>query len=115
MTTAAVDGVHAEPLLLAFLNAKGRNDPTRPDQTVRGILVTGNGTADSPAGRVQSWGGRIASGKARAFLSREVYAGPEIREKDKIRAINRRGQPWFEIQQIDDRDATRLVLHLSEA
>lgn len=114
MTTSAVDRTFSEPLALFFL-AKGKADAMRVNLTVEAPLVVGAGASDSPAGRVQSWGSRIASGKARAFIARSTYSGPAIREGDKLRAVNRAGQPWFEVAHVDDRDATRLILHLVEA
>ena len=104
----------SEPVGSFFLN-KGKADSTRVNGTLRGILVVGTGAQDSAAGRVQSWGSRIASGKAQLHIARATYTGPAFQEGDKVRAINRPGRPFFEVSHVDDRDATRLVLHLTEA
>jgi hypothetical protein len=109
-----VDRVFAEDLELHFLT-NGRADPSRARTTARGPLRTGRGKEDSPAGRVQSWGARIASGRAVAHITRSTYAGPLPRKGDKVRAIERQGSPWFEIIRVDDRDAARIVLELTEA
>lgn len=114
MTTRATDAVFAEPLRIAFL-VKGRDDPARPDIEITAPLVVGAGKIDSAAGRVQSWGSRIASGKAQVHITRADYQGPVIRKGDKVRALDRRGMPWWEVNQVDDRDAVRIILHLTEA
>lgn len=111
----AVDQRFQENLGIAFLLPTGKVDPARQPVTVRGILRVGAGSGDSPAGRVQSWGMRIAAGKARAWITRDTYTGPALRKGDKVRALDRASQPWWEINVVDDREPERITLHLTEA
>jgi hypothetical protein len=112
---AEVDDVMAERVGLAFLR-DGVSDPDRENVDILAPLRTGDGSASSMAGSlVQSWRVRIAAGKAELQIDRTAYPGIVLRAKDKVRALDRPGQPWFEVLHVDDRSLTRLIVQLGEA
>ncbi|WP_375261851.1 hypothetical protein [Palleronia sp.] len=113
MAIKAVDGVMAETLRHYPLN-KGEADATRTRTDLQGVLRTGNADEKNVAGTSTSWGSRIVSGKARAHFSRVAYPELAIRDGDKLRAMDRAGQPWFSVSSIDDRNHGRLIAELNE-
>ncbi|MBB3996883.1 hypothetical protein [Aureimonas pseudogalii] len=112
--SAAVDRAFAEPVEIAFLT-KGRADPAKPPSSIMAVLRTGGGEEGNlTGGTAQDWRTRIASGKAELHIDLAAYPATGVRLGDRIRAVSRRGKPWFEILRIDDRGDTRLVLILGE-
>lgn len=110
---AEVDGVFAETIRLSFFTSAGTTDPTRPQRTIKAVLRVGQGkTINLGSGAGASWSTRIYSGMAELHIDRVQWPGLVIRTKDKVRAMDREGQPWFEVSGVDDRGETRLVLKL---
>ncbi|WP_037373558.1 hypothetical protein [Sediminimonas qiaohouensis] len=107
---AQVDATFAEDVDLFFLSG-GAADPARGNLTAKAVLRVGDRDDVAPSG---SWGTRIAAGKAEAHINRAAYGGPVIRQGDKLRAVERIGQPFFEVLRVSDRGSGRLVLHLGE-
>lgn len=113
-TVAAVDTVFAEPVKLSFLK-DGVVDPERPAAEITAVLRVGGGKESSMApGTSRAWRSKLAAGKAELHIDRSRYAGPALHSGDRVRALARRGQPWFEVLRVDDRGDTRLVLELGE-
>lgn len=113
-TVAAVDTVFAEPVKLSFLK-DGEVDPGRPAVEITAVLRVGGGKESSLApGTSRAWRSKLAAGKAELHIDRSRYAGPDLQSGDRVRALARRGQPWFEVLRVDDRGDTRLVLELGE-
>lgn len=114
---AGVDHVFAEPVLLSFLTkAGGPQDPARPSVEIEAVLRVGEGKNTSvTGGNATSWRSRIVADKAQLHIDRAAYTGPQPKTGDKVRALSRHGQPWFEVADVDDRSHTRLVLNLNEA
>lgn len=111
---AAVDLVMAEEVRLLFLDKHGKSDTSRTNVNVRGILRVGGGGARSPTGGT-SWESRIAAGRAEFHIDRSEYGDrPMLRNDDKIKAVERDGNPLFEVSRIDDRHHGRLIIELSE-
>ncbi|NDV88798.1 hypothetical protein GTW51_19055 [Aurantimonas aggregata] len=111
---ASVDSVFAEPVRLSFLKS-GAVDPARPAVEVEALLRVGGGNETNVAGGwAQGWRTQLAAGKAELSIDAALYAGPAIKVGDRVRAISRRGQPWFEVLRVDDRGETRLVMELGE-
>lgn len=111
---AGVDRRFAEPVYVSFLD-RGKVDPDRPALTVEGILRVGGGKqsrASNSSG--ESWRTQIAAGRAELHLDRAAYAGPGFQPGDRLRAISRASQPWFEVLGVEDRGESRLVLELGE-
>ncbi|SMD18143.1 hypothetical protein [Rhizobium sp. RU36D] len=113
-TVAAVDRVFAEPIQLAF-QKNGRADPARPVREIEAVLRVGGGEVTSAAGHSsRSWHTKIAAGKAELHIDLSKYADLYFVKGDSIRAIARRGEPWFEVLRVDDRGESRLILELGE-
>ncbi|HEV7293094.1 MAG TPA: hypothetical protein VGN79_12315 [Devosia sp.] len=113
---AGVDKTFAEPVLLSFLNSQsGEQDSARTAIQIDAVLRVGGGDESNMAGGyAQSWRTQLAAGKAELHINAALYEGPAIRSGDRVRALSRRGQPWFNVERVDDRGETRLVLELSE-
>lgn len=112
---ASVDDKFAEPVRLSFLKS-GAVDPTRPAVEIDAVLRVGEGKATSVAGGASgAWRSRIVADKAQLHIDRTTYTGPQPRQGDRVKAISRHGEPWFEVADVDDRSHTRLVLNLNEA
>lgn len=102
--------------MLAFLGPDGRSDPDRPSIEIVAPLRTGpKRAANMPGGFSQSWRARLAAGKAQLHIDPIANPGIVLREKDKVQALERPGQPWFEVVYFDDRNHTRHIAELSEA
>ncbi|HEX5935817.1 MAG TPA: hypothetical protein VFY63_16785 [Pseudorhizobium sp.] len=113
-TVAAVDTVFAEPIKLSFLK-DSEIDPSRPAVEISAVLRVGGGKESSLApGTSRAWRSKLAAGKAELHIDVSRYSGPPVTSGDRVRALARRGQPWFEVLRVDDRGDTRLVLELGE-
>ena len=112
---AGVDHVFAEPVRLSFFKS-GALDPSRPAIEVEAVLRVGEGKNTSVSGgNAASWRTRIVADKAQLHIDRATYSGPQPKTGDKVRALSRPGEFWFEVADVDDRSHTRLVLNLNEA
>lgn len=112
---AGVDHVFAEPVRLSFFKS-GVLDPSRPAVEIEAVLRVGEGKATNVSGgNAASWRTRIVADKAQLHIDRAAYTGPQPKQGDKVKALSRAGEPWFEVADVDDRSHTRLVLNLNEA
>lgn len=107
-TTARLFG---ERVRLSFLK-NGVADPDRPLVDISAILHTGGDDSFAVGTGFRS---RLAAGKAELVIDRSSYAGPTVKTKDKVRALDRAGQPWFEVSAVSDRYSNLLVLSLNQA
>lgn len=112
---ATVDFKFAEPVRLSFFKS-GVLDPSRPAVEIEAVLRVGEGKNTSVSGgNSMSWRTRIVADKAQLHIDRAAYTGPQPKTGDKVKALSRWGEPWFEVADVDDRSHTRLVLNLNEA
>lgn len=112
---ADVDFVLAEAIRLSPMKSKV-SDPDRPQTDLEAVLRVGASVAaNMTGGMTQSWRSRIVAGKAELHIHRATYTGPAPAKGDIVTALSRADEPDFEVANIDDRDHTRLVLHLTEA
>lgn len=112
---AAVDQKFAEPVRLSFFKS-GVLDPSRPAVEIEAVLRVGEGKNTSVSGGSSGgWRSRIVADKAQLHIDRTTYTGPQPKTGDKVKALSRWGEPWFEVADVDDRSHTRLVLNLNEA
>jgi hypothetical protein len=92
-------------------------DPDRPQWTGRAILHTGGD--DSFAVGDRGLGGiyrtRLSAGEAELFLTRDEYDGPAPAVKDVVRAMDRDGEPRWEVSAISGRYSNLWVLSLTQA
>lgn len=111
---AAVDWRFAEPLRLSFLK-DGAVDPDRALVEIGAILrVAGDTSAITLKGSSGSgWAPIIEAGKAELHIDRATYDGPALRVGDRVKALSRPGEPWFEVASVDDRTQGRLVVKLN--
>ena len=112
LAIAAVDRVMAEDIALYFMR-NGVTDPDRDNTTIRAVLRVGSGD-NAIDTRSRNWAQRIAAGRAQLHIDRVAHPGLTVRRHDRIRAIERVGQPFFEVLRADDRAHGRLVLELGE-
>jgi hypothetical protein len=101
-----------ESVRLSFLK-DGAVDPVRPMADIVAVLHTG-GDDSIPIGPGGSYRSRISAGQAELLIDRSTYTGPLPRQKDKVRANDRAGQPWFEVAAVSDRYSNLIVLTLGE-
>lgn len=112
---AAVDNFRAEPVKLSFM-VDGGLDPARPARDIEAILnVKAGESAMVSGGNGRDWRGAVSSQRSALHVDRAKYPDLVVRKGDKVRALARPGQPWFEVLAVDDRGDTRLVLQLGEA
>ncbi|HOV04220.1 MAG TPA: hypothetical protein PLG99_07400 [Kaistiaceae bacterium] len=110
------DKAFAEPVRLSFFTSQGMLDATRPAREIEAILRVGGGESTSIGGSGStSWRTRIVARKGEMHIDRTKYPDLDVRARDKVRALARPGQPWFEVAVVDDRGSSRLVLQLNEA
>ncbi|HMQ58949.1 MAG TPA: hypothetical protein PKE65_10410 [Rhizobiaceae bacterium] len=113
-TLAAVDHFRAEPVKLSFFK-DGDIDPGRPAREIEAILQVAAGNDAMVSGGIdRDWRSRVASQRSELHIDRAKYPDLILRKGDKVRALSRPGQPWFEVFSVDDRSEPRLVLHLGE-
>lgn len=113
---ARVDGVMAaswgEQVRLAFMKGEAL-DASRPAIELRAILhVAGDRVASS--GPADTYKTLQALGDSELILNRDTYTGPAPKQGDKVRALERAGQPWFRVANVSDRYSNLIVLHLGE-
>lgn len=113
-SAAIVDRQFAEPVQLAFFK-KGRLDASRQSVEFDAVLRVGGGKETNAAGGYShSWRTQLAAGRAELHIDLATYVGPVATQGDRVRALARKGQPWFEILRVDDRGDTRMVFELGE-
>jgi len=110
---ASVDAKLAEPVLLAFLQ-NGSADPDRVNQQVVAVLRTGEEKADDGRSS-RDRNVRVSAGGGVLRIDRARYPDVVLKAGDKVRAIARAGEPWFEILTVDDRSHSRLIANLGDA
>lgn len=90
-------------------------DQSRTKHEFRGAVRQGNEKeANASGGGAQAWSTRIAAGEAEAHITRATYTGPAIKQGDKIRRMDRAGQPFYEVGSVNDRDAGDFILMMTE-
>lgn len=95
---------------------KGRSDPNRPQTLVKAAVRQGAEAAQSlTGGTARDWSLRVGAGPTEARITRATYAGPAIMVGDKVRRMDRAGQPLYEVAIVNDRDEGDIVLTLNQA
>lgn len=115
---AAVDGKIAasfgENIRLSFMK-NGAADPGRPAMTLRSEAFHTGGNDSNSIGIGSEFRTRLSAGQAELFLARSMYAGPAIRKGDMVRALDRAGEPWWEVSDVSDRYTNLVVVSLTQA
>jgi hypothetical protein len=92
--------------------ASGVADPARPAVEITAILHCGGDDSFQAGTGMRT---RLAASKAELVIDRSTYTGPTIKAKDKVRALERDGQPWFEVATVSNKYSNLLVLSLGAA
>lgn len=112
---AAVDEEFAEPIQIAYLK-DGSEDNSRQSCEIEAVLRT---EAERPTpltgGKDKTWNAQVAAHVSELSIDREAYPNIALRKGDKVRALARNGQPWFEVSEVDDRSHRRLKIRLGNA
>lgn len=113
---SATDHVFAEPVRLSFMSG-GAVDAARPMIQIEAILRVDHGSMAAPSGKAtdSAWLTRMGAEKGTLHIDRVKYPDVLVKQGDKVKALSRPGEPWFEVLTVDERSHTRLVLHLGEA
>ncbi len=110
-----VDHRLAEPVELHPMNSDGQRDTDRDVVEFEAILRVGDGRPHGPTGGISgSWASKIEAGKAKLSVDRAAYPDLIFRKGDRLKAVSRKGEPWFELDKANDRMQPRLVLELNE-
>lgn len=112
LAAAEVDAVFAERVRISFLDG-GVVDPQRAAIEIDAPLRVGKvEIGDISGGRTSDWSTRMAGADGVLSIAWATYGGPPIRVGDRVKALARSGEPWFEVTAIDDRNASRLIVLL---
>lgn len=116
---AAVDrkigGAFGERVRLSFMKG-GKTDPDRPQIIVHceALCVGGDEVSTLGGGRSGQFQTRLATGEAELFLDRASYDGPALLSGDSVRAIDRSGEPVWEVANVSNRDTSMIAIRLRE-
>ncbi|KQI68952.1 hypothetical protein AN189_07270 [Loktanella sp. 3ANDIMAR09] len=99
---------------IAFYPLTGNTpDAARQKTTLRAVVRIGTGDNSSVTGGTsRGWGTRLSAGKGQAHVRRSGQVIPDFRKHDKVRLVDRVGQPFFEILTVHDGPSERIVLEL---
>ncbi|TRD16961.1 hypothetical protein [Palleronia caenipelagi] len=111
---AEVDDAFAEAIRHLPM-AQGRPDPARLPSEIVAILRTGDREAEGLGlrGRARTRVGINAEGGT-LRIDRMIHGDLILRASDKVVALERPGQPIFEVQAVDDRSHLRLICELGD-
>jgi|GEM_PF-954481 len=116
---AAVDrkvgGAFGETVRLSFM-VNGRADPDRPQIVIRCEALHTEGDTTRPAGSAASGPHRVrfAAADAVLFIDRSTYEGPALQSGDRVRAMDRAGEPVWSVDFVSDRHSNLIAVALKE-
>ncbi|QKJ91601.1 hypothetical protein [Agrobacterium pusense] len=116
---AAVDrkvgGAFGETVRLSFM-ANGKIDPDRPQIVIRCEALHTEDDTTRPAGNAASGPHRVrfAAADAVLFIDRSTYEGPALKTGDKVRAMDRAGEPVWLVDFVSDRHSNLIAVALKE-
>lgn len=112
---AEVDDVWSEAVRHLPL-ADGRKDPERDALEFTAVLRTGDRDAERMNfGRGNNARAGVTADGGHLRIDRTVHAALVVRKGDKVVALDRDGQPVFEVLSVDDRSHLRLICELGDA
>lgn len=94
--------------------ASGTRDPDRTVLVIQAVLRTNAEGDIIVSRRGTGTGTAVSSTGAGLRIDRSAYPGLIIKQGDKIVALERSGQPLFEILKVDDRSHLRLICELGD-
>jgi hypothetical protein len=110
---AAVDGMFAETVqLVSFENGRQVGDGI----SIKGLLKD-NDRQDTPISgyRSENFQTEARFGGATLCIDRFKYPEIKLKKGDRVRAIEREGEPGFSVVSVDDRQKGRLIVNLGNA
>jgi hypothetical protein len=111
----AVDDVWGETLRHLPLSA-GQEDRTREKVEFTAVVRTGDReTEQMNFGRGNNARSGIAAAGGHLRIDRSVHPDIQVRKGDKFVALERAGEPAFEVLLVDDRSHLRLIVELGDA
>lgn len=111
----AVDDVWAETLRHLPLSS-GREDLMREKVEFTAVIRTGDReTEKMNFGRGNNARSGIAAAGGHLRIDRLAHPDIEVKKGDKFVALERNGEPAFEVMSVDDRSHLRLVCELGDA
>lgn len=112
---AEVDAVFSETLRHLPL-AAGRQDPDRDAVEIAAVLRTGDrGSERMSFGRAAIARSGVMADGGSLRIDRSAYPDLQVRKGDKWVALDREGDPVFEVLSVDDRSHLRLICELGDA
>lgn len=112
--TSAVDNVFSERLEVRFWK-DGREDPDRPTLEILAPLRTHDEqTSNLAGGKGRDWKTDIRAGGARMKIDRAIYPDLLLLGGEEVVALDRDGEPAFEVLSVDARSHLRLIVELGD-
>jgi len=112
-TVAATDKTFAEPVRLSFLKGGAVRPGSAGARQSRLCCASAAARKPMSAAATRRPGARASQAqRGELHIDRTVYPDLKFSKGDKVRALARPGQPWFEVLTVDDRLSTRLVVQL---
>lgn len=112
---AEVDDLWSEAIRHLPL-ASGQKDPNRGAVEIAACLRTGGrDTERLNFGRGNKGRAGVMADGGYLRIDRSAYPDLVVRKGDKVVALDRDGQPVFEVQAVDDRSHLRLICELGDA
>lgn len=110
-----INGAFGETVRLSFMK-DGKADPARAQMTVRCHALHTDDDTLRPAGNTLGGNPHVRLGGAPAvlFLDRGSYTGPALRPGDRVRAMDRAGEPVWQVDTISDRHSNLIAVALIE-
>ena len=94
----------------------GQKDAERPVSVFVAVLRTGDRDGEQLSfGRGNNARSKIMADGGYMRIDRTAYPDLVIRKNDKVVALDRSGEPIFEVQSVDDRSHLRLICELGDA
>jgi hypothetical protein len=110
-----INGAFGETVRLSFMK-DGKHDPARSQTTVRCHGLSTDDDVTRPAGSGLGGNPRVGFAGAAAvlFLDRGSYEGPALQPGDRVRAMDRHGEPVWQVEFISDRHSNLISVVLIE-
>lgn len=115
---SAVDDVFGERLRIEPRLRSGKSerpgpDETRPATTITGVLRMESAMVERGNFIGRRWEGEMEADKAEVFIQHANMPAYDLRDGDRITALDRVGAPMFEVNRIDQGHAGRMILQVT--
>ena len=111
--TSTAARAFGEPVCLSFFK-NGAIDPDRPIIPELRAQLHLPEEADGKLGRSSSqFSTQVIAGLGLLIIQKVDFEGQRLLSGDKVRGLDRTGQPWFEIVSVDSKGADQIVAQIS--